>query len=169
LSREFSGAPMSIVIVRPAVVYGADVKGNLRQLARAVRWRLPRPPRGGSRSMLALDDLVDLLCLVARQSPSGVHTWIACGDQDYTTQAIYDLLRNALGMGRGVGWLPRGVWRAAAALVDLVGGRRGESTYARLFGAERYSNAAVRAETAWRPRTRLEDVIGLVAGVGVDS
>jgi len=169
LQRDFSSGPMSVVIVRPAVVYGANVKGNIRELATAVRRGLPRPPRGGGRSMIALDDLVDLLCLVANAPPPGFHTWIACGDHDYTTQAIYDLLRDALGMGRGPDWLPRWIWRAAAGLLDIARGRRGESTYARLFGTEIYSNAKVRAETTWRPRVRLEDVIGQIAGAGVET
>lgn len=164
--RETADASMSVVIIRPALVYGANVKGNLRQLARAVRRGLPRPPPGGSRSMVALDDLVDLLCIVARNPPPGTHTWIACGDRDYSTQAVYDCLREALGMGRGTGWLPPWGWRIGAGLADLVTGQSGGSTYTRLFGTEVYSNAAVRADTAWRPRRRLEDVIGQFAGAG---
>jgi nucleoside-diphosphate-sugar epimerase len=164
LHRELSGASMAVVIVRPALVYGAHIKGNLRQLAWAVRRGLPRPPPGGGRSMVALDDLVDLLCIVAQNPPPGTHTWIACGDRDYSTQTVYDLLREALGMGRGTGWLPRWGWRVGAGLLDLATGQRGGSTYTRLFGTELYSNAAVRADTTWRPRRRLEDVVGQIAG-----
>ncbi len=163
LLEGFSNDPMAVVIVRPALVYGENVKGNLRHLARAVRWGLPRPPLGGSRSMIALDDLVELLCVVALSPPQGVHTWIACGTQSYTTQAIYDLLREFFGMGRGVGWLPRWVWRVGAWLLDVAAGRSDESTYTRLFGTEVYSNAALLENTDWRPRVRLEDVIGQIA------
>jgi hypothetical protein len=46
----------------------------------------------------------------------------------------------------------------AAALLDLCGGRRVESTFAKLFGTELYSNRAVLAATRWRPRTQLQDV-----------
>ena len=166
LLRETAGASMSVVIIRPALVYGANVKGNLRQMAGAVRWGLPRPPLGGSRSMVALDDLVDLLCIIARNPPPGTHTWIACGDRDYSTQAVYDCLREAFGMGRGTGWLPPWGWRIAAGFADLATGQSRGSTYTRLFGTEIYSNAAVRAGTTWRPRRRLEDVIVQVAGAG---
>jgi nucleoside-diphosphate-sugar epimerase len=158
---------MSVVIVRPALVYGLNVKGNLRHLAKGVRRGLPRPPLGGCRSMIALDDLVELLCVIAQSPPQGVHTWIACSAQSYSTQAIYDLLRESAGMGRGVGWLPRWAWKVGAWLLDVAHGRRDDSTYTKLFGAEMYSNAAVLATTDWHPRVRLEDVIGQIAGTEI--
>jgi UDP-glucose 4-epimerase len=167
LQEQFSQDQMAVVIVRPALVYGANAKGNLQMLATAVRWGLPRPPQGGIRSMIALDDLVELLCVIARRPPpSGVHTWIACGIDSYSTRAIYDLLREASGMGRGVGWLPRWVWRAGTQLLDMAFGRHDESTYDKLFATEQYSNAAVLKDTDWQPRIRLEDVIGQIARVG---
>jgi UDP-glucose 4-epimerase len=163
LLEGFSDDAMSVVIVRPALVYGVNVKGNLRLLARGVRRGLPRPPLGGSRSMIALDDLIELLCVIAQSPPQGVHTWIACSAQSYSTQAIYDLLRESAGMGRGVGWLPLWAWRLGAWFLDIVAGRSDDSTYTRLFGPEVYSNAAVLATTEWRPRVRLEDVIGQIS------
>jgi len=167
LREQFAEDPMSVVIVRPALVYGANVKGNLQNLASGVRRGLPRPPAGGSRSMIALADLVELLCLIAQRPPhSGVHTWIACGMESYSTQAIYDMLREALGRGKGSNWWPCWVWRVGASLLDIASNQREESTYEKLFGTELYSNAAVLADTPWRPRTRLEDVIAQIARGG---
>ena len=167
LQEQFSEDRMAVVIVRPALVYGATVKGNLQRLATAVRWGLPRPPESGTRSMIALEDLVELLNVIAQRPPlSGVHTWIACGVDSYSTRAIYDLLREASGKDRGIGWLPRWVWRVGAWVLDTASGRHEESTYDKLFGTERYSNAAVLRDTEWQPRIRLEDVIGQIVDVG---
>lgn len=160
LREQFADDRMSIVILRPALVYGHEPKGNLRLLARGVRWGLPRPPAVGRRSMLALPDLVQLLCLLASSPASGVSTWIACGEHGYSTRDIYDCLRSVAGRGRGVAWLPLWGWRLAAALLDLGTSPGGESTYDKLFGTELYSNAALLAATDWRPRGRLEQVLG---------
>ena len=159
LREAFSASPMSVVILRPALVYGAAAKGNLRLLARGVQLGLPRPPGAGARSMLGLQDLVDLLCAIAANPPPGVHTWIACDDQPYSTRYIYDLLREAAGKRRGVAWLPGWGWRLAAALMDLSRARRGDPMYDKLFGTEVYSNAAVCAAMRWRPQGRLQDVV----------
>ncbi len=159
LREEFSGAAMSLVILRPALVYGAEAKGNLARLAAGVRHGLPRPPQEGARSMLALQDLVSLLCQLAVKAPAGVHTWIVCDSHPYSTRALYDALRSASGKGRGVAWLPRWGWRLAAALLDLVSRGSGEPTFNKLFGTELYSHAALLADMSWRPADRLGEVI----------
>ena len=166
LRQEFDSAAMGVVILRPALVYGANARGNLRLLARGAQLGLPRPPQRGARSMLALQDLVDLLCRVADVAPSGVHTWIACDDRPYSTRGIYDLLREAGGKGSGFSWLPLWAWWLGAALLDLPRAGRGDSTFDKLFGTEIYSNAAVRAATHWQPRGRLDEAVAAMAENG---
>ena len=165
LRREFAGGPMSIVILRPALVYGPRARGNLQLLARGVRWGMPRPPGEGSRSMIALQDLVALMCDVAQHPPTGVKTWIVCDDDGYSTRYLYDLLRTADGRGRGLAWLPRWAWRLAANLLDQLGGRSGEATFDKLFGTELYDNSAVSMAMNWHPVGRLpETAAELLAG-----
>jgi len=168
LREEFDQADMSVVILRPALVYGPQAKGNLRLLARGVRLGLPRPPDEGLRSMIAVGDLVSLACIIASDPPAGVATWIACDNRRYSTRLFYDLLREANGRGRGYAWLPRWGWRLAATLLDLLPGRHTEPTFNKLFGTELYSNAAVLAATRWQPRGDLEAVVAamLVADGG---
>ncbi len=169
LQAEFSRGPMGVVILRPALVYGPVPKGNLALLARAVRAGLPRPPELGARSMVSLADLVDLLCLLARDPRPGVRTYIASDGERYSTRFVYDQLRRALGSPAGRAWLPKAGWRLAAALLDLRPGRGGETTFDKLFGTELYSNRAVLAATPWRPRLRLQDVASGIISPGSDG
>ncbi len=164
LREEFRDSEMSVAILRPALVYGINTKGNLQRLAAAVRSGLPRPPAMGQRSMIALQDLVDLICHLALNPPSGVHTWIACGEPAYSTRAIYDLLREANGQRRGVGWMPLWAWRSGAWLQDQLAGATTERTFDKLFGTELYSCAAVQVATGWQPRVALEDVVDALVG-----
>ena len=163
LQQAFSDDEMSVVILRPALVYGPDAKGNLQTLSRGIRWGLPRPPNRGARSMIAVEDLVALLCVIAQRPPVGVHLWIACGVQSYSTQVIYDLMRKTSGKGRGIGWLPHWAWWLGAQVLDMASGQQSGSTYEKLFGTELYSSAAVLADTNWTPRVMLEHVIEDIA------
>lgn len=163
LREEFSGSQMSVVILRPALVYGANARGNLQRLAAAVRRGLPAPPDLGSRSMIALQDLVDLICEIAANPPAGLRTWIACGDEAYSTRAVYDLLRAAQGLRERGAWIPLWCWRAGAWFLDLLKRSTTERTFDKLFGTELYSSAAVQAATSWRPRIQLQDIVADMA------
>lgn len=164
LRQEFATSAMTVIILRPALVYGPQPRGNLALLARGVKAGLPRPPALGARSMIALDDLLELLLLLASQPLTGVHTWIAADGQCYSTRMVYDLMRAALGMGQGRAWLPRLGWRLAAGLLDLRSGDGPASTYERLFGTELYSAAALMEATGWRPNSSMQDAVMTMVG-----
>ena len=156
---------MAVVILRPALVYGGSAKGNLALLAKGVAAGLPRPPALGARSMVAVADLVDLLCIVAAEPVHAPQTWIVTDGQQYSTRRVYDHLRRAAGKGIGSAWLPVAGWRLAAALLDWRPGRTGDATWDKLFGTELYSNRAVLEATSWRPRYCLENLAGDAAAV----
>jgi len=165
LRSEFATGPMAVVILRPTLVYGPGAAGNLRMLARGVRCGLPRPPLAGERSMIGALDLVELVAgLCYNPPPVGVHTWIVTDGERYTTQGLYDLLREALDKRRGRAWLPAWGWRVGASLLDQLRPRDTTPTYERLFGTELYSNAALLAATDWRPRCRIEKVAATLVG-----
>ncbi len=156
--REACRDRLALTIIRPSLVYSDGAKGNLALLEQWVQRRLPRPPAGGSRSMIARDDLVELLCRLSERSGVDTRTWIATDGRGYSTRDIYDLLRAAHGLGPGHAWCPRWLWRSGAAVLDLL--RPGvESHWDKLFAAELYSNDALLRDTDWRPRLSLSDVL----------
>jgi UDP-N-acetyl-alpha-D-quinovosamine dehydrogenase len=158
LRARFSNAAMGVSIIRPALVYAAQPKGNLALLDRGVALGLPRPPPDGARSMVSLTDLVSLLCLLSLDERRGLATWIATDGEAYSTQGIYDLLCTKHGRKPSGAWCPRWCWRLGAALLDLVG-PGSESNWNKLFGTELYTNAAVLRDTGWKPALRLADAL----------
>lgn len=156
LRRELGGTALRLSIVRPALVYGPGVKGNLQLLAQGVSRGLPRPPMGGERSCIALGDLVTILCAAVSAPPRAPRVWIACAES-YSTQQIYDLFCAASGKAPGRAWLPRWAWQLAAAGVDVVQRNPRQTTFKRLFAAERYSNARLLRESEWQAQYRLSD------------
>ena len=158
LRHEFADSAMMITILRPALVYAAEVKGNLDLLARGVNLGLPRPPQEGGRSMVALQDLTQLLHGLAQRNGPQLKTWIVADGEHYSTRRIYDALRRAAGKPVGTAWWPHWLWRVATSCLDIGRGSP-ESSWEKLFSSELYSSVSLQRETGWRPQLQLEDVL----------
>lgn len=149
---------MRLIILRPCLVYGPSPRANLRLLAQLARWWALRPPEGGQRSMIGLQDLVDLVAQLVRQPPAQSHTWLVADGRPCSARQMYDALRRARGQRPGRQCLPRLLWRFACRLVDQLRGEVGGSTAHKLFAAETYDASAVQNATGWQPRQCFADV-----------
>lgn len=149
---------MAVTVIRPALVYGQDARGNLALLDHWARRGMPRPPPGGERSMVSRSDLVALLGIVADRQGIAPHIWIATDGEAYSSRQVYDTLRQMHGLEPGRAWWPRWLWRVGAAALDRVR-PGGAPHWDKLFGTELYSNQAVVRDTAWRPRLTLADAL----------
>jgi nucleoside-diphosphate-sugar epimerase len=157
---EFSTqTAMAVVILRPALVYGVAVKGNIRSLAKAVQYGLPRPPSHGERSMIALNDLIELLLLLPSGGFTGISCWIVSENKSYSTQFIYDAMRFSLGKSKAKITVPLWCWRSTFAVLDLLSRRKLGVTTEKFFGTERYDGSALQQQLNWRPALELADVL----------
>ena len=161
LRDSYRDSAMSVVILRPPLVYGPEARGNLGMLSRAVSRGLPRPPPGGLRSMIGRADLAAALIECGKLPLTGVSTWIVTDGERYSLQRSFDALAAAAGRAPRA-WLPAWCWRLAARAYDITRGHAGtaDSTVHKLFGDECYDASAILAATTWRPRQTLEDVTG---------
>ncbi|QIB64665.1 NAD-dependent epimerase/dehydratase family protein [Kineobactrum salinum] len=164
LRRRFARSAMRVVILRPALVYGPEPKGNLRLLLWAARLGLPGPPIAGGRSMVGVADLAALMSCLPEQVDAGVHSWIVTDGQSYTTAQLYQLLRAALGRPGPGRQAPLWCWRLLARILDGVSRQPAGSSFDKLFATELYCNAALLAATRWRPQQSLATVAGELAG-----
>lgn len=91
-------AGMELVIVRPVLVYGPGVKGNLASMMRWVRRGVPLPlgaVTGNRRSLVALDNLVDLLAVCAVHPKAANQVFLACDGEDVSTAGLLQLMATA--------------------------------------------------------------------------
>ncbi|MFT6956185.1 MAG: UDP-glucose 4-epimerase [Halieaceae bacterium] len=164
LRDSYSDSAMSVVILRPPLVYGPGVRGNLGMLQRAVSIGLPRPPPGGLRSMIGRADLVTVLIECGTVSLTGVRTWIVTDGERYSLRRSFDALAAAVGRAPVRAWLPAWCWRLAAQAYDIARGRNSsgtDGTLHKLFGDECYDCSAILAATDWRPQQTLEEGMSL--------
>lgn len=95
---------MEVVIVRPPLVYGPGVGANFAALMRGLSRGIPLPlgaVRTNRRSLVALDNLVDLLVTCIEHPAAAFQTFLVSDGEDLSTT---DLLRRA---GEAMGKSPR--------------------------------------------------------------
>jgi UDP-4-keto-D-QuiNAc 4-reductase len=135
------------VIVRPPLVYGPGVGGNLAVLMRAITRGAPLPFGAirNKRSLIARENLASAL-LAALDHPDVAARSFTLGDgSDFSTP---DLIRAiAAGMGKSV-WLPA-IPESALRLAGRLAGRT--AVIDRLCGSLVVDPSVFMAATGWRP------------------
>lgn len=146
---------MHVVNLRLAMVYGHGGRGNLERMARAIRsgWFPALPETGNKRSLVHVQDVVDVMRLVAESPRASGKTYIVAESKAYSGSEIYEAIRSALGMSRDPAFtLPAGLLRTAARLNGSLA-----EVVDRLIGSACYSPARVEREMGWRARISLAD------------
>jgi nucleoside-diphosphate-sugar epimerase len=97
---------MEVVIVRPPLVYGQGVKANFASMLCWVARGIPLPLGAihNARSMVTLDNLVDLLVTCLKHPAAAGHTFLVSDGEDVSTSEL--LRRTAHAMGRKAFLLP---------------------------------------------------------------
>lgn len=117
------------VSLRPVVVYGAGVKGNLARLQRLADSALPLPFASlrQPRSFLSIDNLVGAILFALEEPAAGAQTFVVA---DPAPSCVADLIAGLReGMGRGANLYPCPPWLLGAA-ARLAGKRESWMTMA---------------------------------------
>ncbi len=120
---------LEVVIIRPPLVYGPGVKGNLQRLMRLIALGLPLPLGGiqNSRSLLAVDNLCSFMMLALDSPAAAGQVFLLSDNQDLSTPQLLQYLAKAMDKKLFLFKLPAPWIRTLAQLA----GR--EAEYQRLF------------------------------------
>ena len=90
---------MDVVVVRAPLVYGPGVHGNFLRLIKLVRLGIPLPFNRikNQRSLIGVDNLLDLLVCCIEHPMAGGKTFLASDNQDISTPDLVRLLARLLG------------------------------------------------------------------------
>ena len=129
---------MHISIVRPSLVYGPNVKGNLQLMLAGVKkgWFPPLPETGNRRSMIHVDDLVRAIFMIAEDKRANGKVFIATDGKPYSSREIYNTMREVTGKSIPKWSLPKILFNIAS-LVNY----RIKYKINKLLGDECYSSA----------------------------
>ena len=90
---------MHVSIIRPALIYGPNVKGNLKLMLSGIKkgWFPPLPKTGNKRSMIHVDDLIRAILLVTSEIKANGEIFIATDGILYSSNEIYKTICNIEG------------------------------------------------------------------------
>ena len=85
---------INFLIVRPSLIYGPGVKGNLAKMRSGIEkwWFPPLPETGNHRSMIHVDDLVRALLVVAEDDRANGEIFIATDGVPQSSRKIYEAI-----------------------------------------------------------------------------
>lgn len=111
---------MDVVIIRPPLVYGPGVKANFQTMMQWIRRGVPIPLGAihNKRSLVALDNLVDLIVTCIDHPAAANQIFLAGDGEDLSTTEL--LQRMAMALGRPLRLMPVPVWLLEAGAV-LIG------------------------------------------------
>ena len=92
-----STAVFKVAVIRPPLVYGPGVKGNMLRLLELAKKNYPLPfgNSRNKRSMVFLDNLVELINTIITKQAMG--TFIAGDAEPVSTDRLLSLIRQAMG------------------------------------------------------------------------
>lgn len=148
LKGLLAGSGTELVIIRPPLVYGVDAPGNFARLLRIIEKGVPLPfgALNNQRSMIALDNLVELVSACVVHPDAAGELFLAADGDDLSTGELVRIL--AEGMGRQVRLFPVPA-RLLSIGASLVGKR---AMYTQLCESLRIDASKARRVLGWQPR-----------------
>lgn len=155
LRRLAQDTGLTVVIIRPVLIYGPGVKGNFRSMIDWV-WRgfpLPLGAIDNRRSLVALDNLVDLIVTCLHHPAATDQTFMVSDGEDLSTPALLRRTAAALGRPARMVPVPPSLLVAAARLV-------GQGAVAqRLCGSLQVDIRKNRELLGWTPPVSVDDAL----------
>lgn len=150
---------MAVVSIRPPLVYGPGVRANFRALMNAVARGIPLPLGAihNKRSLVALDNLVDLIVTCTTHTAAANQTFLVSDDEDVSTSELIRRMAKALNRSPRLLPVPVTVLSAGARLLG-----KGQVAQ-RLCGNLQVDVSAARDLLGWRPPIDVDEGMRRVA------
>ena len=145
---------MEVVIIRPPLVYGPSVKANFEAMMRWLCTGIPLPlaaVKNNRRSMVALDNLVDLLVTCVHHPAAANETFLVTDDEDLSTADLLTRMSHALGRPVRLFYVPLTLLKLMLTLRNRVG------IYQRLCNSLQLDMTKTQQLLGWTPPISVDE------------
>ncbi|WP_341582329.1 SDR family oxidoreductase [Marinobacter metalliresistant] len=144
---------MEVVIIRPPLVYGPGVKGNFATMIKLLEKGLPLPLGAihNKRSLVALDNLVDLIITCIDHPRAGNQVFLAGDGEDLSATELLRGIGKAMGKPARLIPVPAGVLMFGAGLLGKT------AVAQRVLGSLQVDISKARNLLGWEPPFSVEE------------
>lgn len=144
---------IEVVIIRPPLVYGPGVKGNLAGLFKLVKAGMPLPLGAirNKRSLVAIDNLVDLIATCIEHPAAANQIFLAGDGKDLSTTELLRLTAKAMGKPSRLIPVPASLLLFGATLLGK------KAVAQRLLGSLQVDISKTREVLGWEPPVTVEE------------
>jgi UDP-glucose 4-epimerase len=156
---------LEVVIIRPVLVYGPGVRANFRSMLQALYRGIPLPLGAvdNRRSLVALDNLVDLVIRCTAHPAAAGRTFMASDEEDLSTPELLRRTASALGVRARLFSVP-------VRALELAGRATGRNAAVRrLCRSLQVSPAGVREVLGWAPPVGVDQALARTAAQFLES
>ncbi|WP_415900111.1 UDP-glucose 4-epimerase family protein [Neptuniibacter sp. QD48_11] len=154
LSRDTG---IEVVIIRPPLVYGPNVKGNFKSLINILRKGIPLPLGAitNKRSLVSLENLVDLIVVCIDHPKAANEVFLVSDGEDISTTVLLEKVSKCMGIRSRLIPVPVVFLRIIATLI-------GKKQLAdRLLGSLQVDISKTRLLLGWNPPLTLDEGLAL--------
>lgn len=146
---------MEVVILRPPPIYGPDAKESFVRLFNWVSKGVPLPFAGitNKRSFMALENLIDVICLCINHPKAGGRTFLVSDGHAISTEELIGKIAHAMGRKPMLFHIPKVMMRWS---LSLLGRQR---IYERLWGDLSVDSTLIQKELGWTPRVSADQAL----------
>jgi nucleoside-diphosphate-sugar epimerase len=158
---------MHISILRPALVYGPNCKGNLQHMIRAIDrgFFLPIPNVENRRSLISINDICHAAILTAEHPTANRKIYFVTDHNPYSTYHLYSAILQALGKKAPRWHLPLFAYKTLGYMGDIlekifrVKSPINSHTITKLFGSAEYDSTQIQKEIGFKPKDTLSSLL----------
>lgn len=158
---------LHVCILRPALVYGIGVKGNLHLMISGIKSGLfPNlPETNNKRSLVSVDDLISAAINVAKNPRANNKIYTITDGLEYSTHKLCAAIRSALNLAPMSYTIPYIFFKCGAKFGDLLSFLLrsdipfNSDTLEKVFGSAYFSNHEIKVDLGWSPKDNFYDQI----------
>lgn len=150
---------LEVVIIRPTLIYGPGVKANFKAMMRGLTLGIPLPLASihNQRSLLALDNLIDLIQVCISHPAAANQTFLASDGVDLSTPELLIAMGEALGKPARLIKLPERLLMLGAKLLGK------QAMAQRLCGSLQVDSSKARNLLGWQAPVSVQEALHKVA------